>query len=415
MKVTDIDPEPPTAAIKKIMNESYKTGNKTIESWHRRQDGSKFPVEISGSYITYENKNLAFTLARNISERKQFERQLSLLNHALDQSKDAVYLMANQGQFLYVNDTACTMLGYDRQELLQMQVTDIDPDIQDFQIDRIKRQVIESGTYKFEARHRRKNNSIFPVEISISIINFENQLISFALVSDITERKNKEVLLQHQVQQIRSFSSKIIKAREIERRLIAHELHDEFGQILTGIKFSLEDIKHKTTDNGQDKINHIQKEIGQLINQIRNLSISLRPPLLDDLGLLTALKWHIERYSNSTGVLVDFLHHGIEHLIISDDNALVIFRIIQESLTNIARHANSQRAKVHLIYNENEILINICDDGKGFDLEYEMAHAKNIGIIGMRERLEDVGGVFSIKSKHGVGTEITAKIPINIK
>lgn len=420
MKISDIDADLSAEAIDQLGQEIRALGQTSIETRHKRRDGSIFPVEISGSVFEHDGQSIGISLARDITERKQAEYHLKILNHALNNSLDAAFLINEQLRFIYVNDTACRSLGYSRQELLSMKVTDIDPDLPAEVIKQLMQETLALGIHGVESRHRRRDGSIFPVEISASIVESEGQKIILTLVRNITERKQaenerqqKEVLLQKQMHQIRSFSSKIVKAREEERRSIAHELHDEFGQVLTGIKFSLEDLKRSGEYSTEEKIYNLQQDIGQLISRVRDLSMSLRPPLLDDLGLLPALQWHIERYTKQTGVQVNFNHEGIEQLIHLHDEKLVVFRIVQESLTNIARHAGVKKATVSLTANKSIIFVNVNDEGIGFDLNKEIGLSKSIGLIGMRERVENIGGICTIKTSPTKGTQLSFQIPIH--
>lgn len=208
----------------------------------------------------------------------------------------------------------------------------------------------------------------------------------------------------------------LIKAQEEERKKIARELHDEVGQTLTAIKINLEILRGKV---GSDLLSYIEESINLIdktIEQIRDISLNLRPSLLDNLGLKSAIKWYIEKQKSKAGIDIEYeLDFDQEKL--DPDYAITIFRIIQESITNIVRHAKAKKVFLSIKEEENSILINIEDDGVGFDVENiwnEVKEGRALGILGIKERVELLKGNLEIKSGKGEGTRIKITFPLQI-
>lgn len=215
---------------------------------------------------------------------------------------------------------------------------------------------------------------------------------------------------RHRIQEsLHSLSARLVQLQEEERRSIARELHDEIGQSLTGIKIALD----RTTQSCQTcrpDLTQISSEVVGLIEQVRNLSLSLRPTMLDDLGLLATLRWHLGRYTSQTGVKVHFkrgrLPRNLPH-----DVVTTAYRIVQEALTNVARHARTSEVMVSLRTDGHVLRMEVKDDGVGFDLD-RLPETGGVGLGGMRERVIAAGGSLTIESRPGCGTYILAELPL---
>jgi len=216
--------------------------------------------------------------------------------------------------------------------------------------------------------------------------------------------------------QLEVLSRRLVELQEAERRSLARELHDEVGQLLTGLRLLLLTDRRRFPGRPRDRRSRDTRRkmmsiIGELMKRIRALSMDLRPAMLDDLGLLPALRWHFERYADQTGVRVDFEPAGQEGRF-APALEIAAFRIIQEALTNVARHAGVTAASVALRAENDRLRIRIEDKGPGFDVESALRGASS-GLAGMRERARLMGGSLSIDSRPGgAGTRLTADIPI---
>ncbi len=202
----------------------------------------------------------------------------------------------------------------------------------------------------------------------------------------------------------------LVKVQEDERRSLSRELHDEIGQMLTGLQFTIKSIMVESTEEQKNKLDQIQILISVIISQIRELSINLRPSLLDDLGILPTLVWYFDRYEAKTGVRVSFDHQNLDQRL-SPELEITAFRIVQEALTNVARYAEADSAEVKINILESVMQVEIYDRGRGFDITL-LPKNQSVGLDGMRERAFAVGGIMEIHSQPGKGTHIHATLPI---
>jgi len=202
----------------------------------------------------------------------------------------------------------------------------------------------------------------------------------------------------------------LVKIQENERRSLSRELHDEIGQMLTGLQFTIKSILPQSTEEQKGKLDLIQIQISVIISQIRELSINLRPSLLDDLGILPTLIWYFDRYEAKTGIQVSFNHQNLDQRF-PPELETTTFRIVQEALTNIARYAETESTDVKIYVLETVIRIEIHDQGRGFDITI-LSKNQSLGLEGMRERAYAIGGVLEIQSQPGKGTHIFAALPI---
>ncbi|MEA5451615.1 PAS domain S-box protein [Leptolyngbya sp. CCNP1308] len=221
--------------------------------------------------------------------------------------------------------------------------------------------------------------------------------------------------VRHDRARLHALSSQLLEAQETERRFLAHELHDEVGQALTAVKLNLHRLD-RIADNpkASEPLQDCLSIVDGALQQVRNLSLDLRPSMLDDLGLVPALRWYINRHADRTGLQVTLVcDPPPEGLPTSTETAC--FRIVQEALTNIARHAQAQTVTITLEQTDRTLHLSIQDDGVGFDLE-AIGRAKtegtSLGLLGMEERGLLIGGQLTITSAPGEGTQISLRVPI---
>ncbi|GAB4538053.1 MAG: hypothetical protein Fur002_00910 [Anaerolineales bacterium] len=223
----------------------------------------------------------------------------------------------------------------------------------------------------------------------------------------LDERQRLEVIIKElhkKNAQLRELSSKIIQTQESERRRIAIELHDEIGQIVTALKMTLDANQH----NPQEALAKGREITAELFQRVREMSLNLRPSMLDDLGLFAALDELFKRFENQTGVAV---HHNINKMDERRFDGLIeisAFRVIQESLTNVARYANVKEVSVNIAVSPEQLKVEISDAGAGFDLREKNLNVST-GLSGMAERVRMAGGMFSIQSEPGKGAQISAE------
>ena len=210
----------------------------------------------------------------------------------------------------------------------------------------------------------------------------------------------------------RNYSRRLIEAQETERRRVSIELHDQVGQILTAVKMNLHSLKQQCT--APEVLASIENNIlviDEAVDQVRDLSVDLRPLLLDDFGLVVALRWYLDRQAKNYDIDVEFISQSLP-----DDTRFAweletaCFRIVQEAVTNVVRHAKAKKVSVVLQKSGPDLFLSISDDGIGFELEALRGSAATLGLRGMEERAEALGGSITINSAPETGTQISVCI-----
>lgn len=248
--------------------------------------------------------------------------------------------------------------------------------------------------------------------ISDGVVVLATAVLIFLLVRrSLATLQQSEQSLKDQAERLQVLSHKLLEAQENERQAIARELHDEIGQALTGLKLSLEMGERLPQEPARERMRGAVGVANDLISRVRNLSLDLRPAALDDLGLLPALLWHFERYTKQAGVHVDFRHQGLEGRRFERDTETVACRIIQEALTNVARHAHTQLVEVRVWVDDVALNLRVEDHGSGFDT-HALVGAVSSGLAGMEERASILGGSFTIDTQPGRGTNLEAELPL---
>lgn len=284
---------------------------------------------------------------------------------------------------------------------------------------------MEEGRDLLHTEHQlwRKNGEVFPVEITTTFFKEDGKIIQvISVLRDITERKRQEEVLrisearlaeaQHIAEDhLRALSHRLVRIQEEERRGIARELHDQIGQSLTVLGLLLDKAIRLPTEDVASNLREAQALVNELIGRVRELSFDLRPGMLDDLGLLPTLLWHLDRYSAKTQIKVDFKHSGLQKPF-TQGVRIAAYRIVQEALTNIMRHAKANEVAVAVWVDEDVLWVRIEDNGAGFQ-QNALAPDVSSDLYGMYERARSLGGNLTIESKPGMGTVIIARLPLS--
>ena len=236
-----------------------------------------------------------------------------------------------------------------------------------------------------------------------------NQIADAVALAAEKGRLYEEVRVGHE--RLEALSRRLLEVQEAERQHIARELHDEIGQALTALKLSLDTVAGLSIEGAAARLNDTRRQVNELLARVRNLALDLRPAMLDDLGLLPALLWLFERYSAQTGVQVNFEHRGLEHRFDAEIETAA-YRIVQEALTNVARHAGVQHVTVRAWTDASSLCVQIVDQGGGFDAEATAGSRVSSGVAGMRERALLLGGQLAVESARGKGTRVSAELPL---
>jgi signal transduction histidine kinase len=233
------------------------------------------------------------------------------------------------------------------------------------------------------------------------------------LVRDITERKHAEETIRRSEEELRNLTAYLHKLTELERTNIAREIHDDLGSDLTALKIDLSWLKKKVPKDDAaitERIEEMSLLVDKTVKAVKRISTDLRPGLLDDLGLAAAIEWQSEEFQKRTGIQCDVrIHAGDE--IVDRDRITAVFRIFQETLTNIARHAAATKAVVLLTVMDDSIELQVRDNGRGITKD-ELLNSRSFGLIGMRERVRIFGGDIAIKGIPDEGTTVSVRIPI---
>ncbi len=234
------------------------------------------------------------------------------------------------------------------------------------------------------------------------------------LYEDITER-------QWATEDLQRLSAQLMNAQEAERKRISRELHDELGQALTAMRINLASLESDllptlSAANGE-KLVETGRLLDEILDHVRELSLAFRPTMLDELGLVPTLRWYADRYAKRLGIEVEFEASGLENRLPTEIET-ALYRVVQEALTNIARHAQARRVHLHLARKGSKVTASIQDDGAGFDLEKRTATGppdSGAGLIGMRERIALLGGTFSLQAAPGRGTRLSVVVPVSLQ
>ncbi len=361
-------------------------------------------------------------LLTEVGERRRAEDALrkseDMLRGIFEHAPDTIVVIDRQGYIERVNAQVERMFGYRSEEILGRQVEELLPELF---IRRLKKQRAERVDYSslrpmgagLELHGRHKGGGEFPVEVMLSPIAVASGSLVIAIIRDITRRKQSDAALRESADRLKTLSRRLIEVQEAERRSLALELHDEIGQILTGLKLTLEMSARLPAQESQASILKAQVLVNDLMARARKLSLNLRPATLDHLGLLSALLGHIKQYSAQTQVHVLFKHSGLEGQRFPTEIETAAYRIVQEALTNVARHAETDEATVRVWADRHNLSIQIEDGGKGFDTATALAADNTSGLAGMRERAHLLGGNFIIESNPSGGTRLTAEFTVS--
>lgn len=258
------------------------------------------------------------------------------------------------------------------------------------------------------------------LEEEVRVRTAELEKINVELRNEIARREKFEKALQFSTTQIieysrrrKHLSKRLVELLEQDRRDMAMALHDHIGQILTTLKMDLELLRKKVTDEGARAVmeSAIEKA-SQAMSFSRNISQELRPAMLDTLGLVPSIESLITQVTQSSGLKITFFHRGIASKL-ANDKDLTLYRILQEALTNVLKHASARSVNITLIRKANSVLLTVEDDGSGFDQKQVTTSAKGfLGILIMKERAVQVGGTVDIETRPGKGTHLTARVPV---
>jgi len=394
---------------------TYRTAQdptwRTIQYWH-------FGIWLLGLTTIYAF--WFFSRRRTVEQARQEEDRRENETAFAAMAEGAVITDA-QGRMLWVNDAFCTIYGYTREEVIGQNPRILKSGRHDAAFySEFWQQLMQAGHWRGEVWNKRKTGEVFPEELSIQALRGpDGRIVRFiSIFSDITERKRNEEELQKQRQQLEESEARLRElaeflqtVREEERSRIARELHDEMGQALTALRIDLGWLRNKCSPLGTSTTDRVGAALGVVehsIVSLRRISEDLRPAMLDSLGLAAAVEHHVAQFSQRTGIPCH-LSMNREEFELDDRLATTVFRIVQETLTNVARHAAATEVSVQIDETEDGIRLSMRDNGRGFS---GAADKKTFGLLGMRERIAMLGGRLEIDSRPGHGTRIDGWLPL---
>jgi signal transduction histidine kinase len=240
-------------------------------------------------------------------------------------------------------------------------------------------------------------------------------LLHERLRGQVGDRKRAERQLQEYARHLQILNRRLIESQEAERRRLSRELHDEIGQTLTAIKVDIHAARRLPKDESEARLDDAISMVDGALERVRSLSLDLRPSLLDDLGLAPALRWYVDRLSQRASFTVSMTASDFQRRLPSELET-TCFRVVQEAVTNVIRHAQASHVDIELQIEEDEVLLTVRDNGTGFDVIAARGQGQrnfNLGLVGMQERVELLGGQLSILSQFGEGTELTARFDLS--
>ncbi len=383
-------------------------------------------MSISTSPILAQGEAAPITVVTtftDVTERKQANTDLRIAAAAFE-SQEGMMVTDTDGVILRVNRAFTEMTGYSAADALGQTPRLLQSGYHDSDFYRKMWDAIGSaGWWQGEIWERRKNGQVYPKLLTISAVKDDAGVITHYVGAqyDITERKNAEVAmlnlnrdLSESRQRVRGLAAQNEEMRESERKHIAREVHDELGQVLTALRMdiSLIDMRFGSLDPAvTDKVMDMRKLVDRAIQGVRNVAMNLRPPALD-MGLVPAIHWLSNEFSRNTTIKC-VLNARKGHIDLEEARAVVVFRIVQESLTNVTRYAEASLVNITIGHRGNELWVEVRDNGRGFDVDV-VTKGKSFGLLGMRERALALGGQVHISSVLGQGTVIGLMIPIEL-
>ena len=364
-------------------------------------------------------------IALDISARKQAEAALvaerNLLRTLIDHIPDLIFVKDTESRQLLNNAANLRLVGGEKDtEVVGKTVFDFYPHEQAQRYFDEDQRVMRSGQAQLNQEESvldRNGRERWLLSSKVPLRDIDGKCIGLVGIKrDITEHRQANLELAASRERLEVLSRQLIATQESERRHLARELHDEIGQALTGIKMNLKTLQQPMSDpEPATPVTEAIAIVDQTLQQVRSLALELRPSMLDDIGIVAALRWCLDRQARQAGFAAT-IHAGPSIGQLPPDISIACFRVAQESFTNIARHAEARHVRVEIRQLAEELELLVCDDGVGFDVPAARRRAtrgESIGLLGMEERIQLVGGQFEIASSPSDGTTIRARFPLS--
>jgi PAS domain S-box-containing protein len=356
----------------------------------------------------------------DITERKRAEeglrRQKEILQNIFDHIPVMVSFFDEEGRLVLANREWERVGGLTLEEVRER---DVDVIAEGYPDSRERQRVLDfiaesSGEWE-DFRTRMRDGRVIDTSWAAVRLSDGTRL---TIGQDVTERKRAEAQLRANAERLRALSASLATAREEEATRIAREIHDELGGALTGLRWDLESLARDFSDPSKsprpevarERLEAMLRQTDATVGALRRITQELRPSVLDDLGLAAALEWQAQQFQTRTGIECN-CDCPLEDLDLTEAQATAVFRIFQESLTNILRHARADRVDISMRLESGKFVLTVRDNGRGIT-EQQRAGQNTLGLLGMRERARLVGGEVEIEGVKGRGTTVTVRLPV---
>jgi PAS domain S-box-containing protein len=387
-----------------------------VEVELHRSDGELLPVEISvAPIIGTEDVAIGQVMVlRDLTERRLAAQASALKDYRdlVENAHDAVLILATDGTVLEVNQRMRELYRFSPHEIAGLSLEDLAMDRS--QVRRLLQETLAKGSCRgVEMVHFRNDANEMVVEVNASLVRYRERQAILTINRDVTERNRSEQALKQSEEQLRRLAGHLESAREQERVAVARAIHDELGQQLTALKLDLSWTRKHLPESAAklvEKIGSMVNLVDRAIETVQRVALGLRPSLLDTLGLAAAMEWLVEDLAERSGIEINLEIEPAEPEL-DERMTVTLFRVLQESLNNVIRHASASQVTVSLLCSDGEAELRVRDDGIGISAE-QVEAADSIGIIGMQERARALGGEIKIQGYPDIGTNVTICIPV---
>jgi PAS domain S-box-containing protein len=335
-----------------------------------------------------------------------YDRYETLFNGA----EDALFLTDRDGVIIDCNRSAYERIGYKKSDLVGINALELLPKQRTPAVEAARKRLAEEGRVVYLGEHRRRDGSVFPVEMIATFVTYEGKPATLTVSRDVTKRVEAE-------RQIRSLTQELIKAQENERQRVSRDLHDDLAQTLSTLKIHCATLFDggACDDKTRERLDRIATLLTGSIRAVRRMAYQLSSPYLEQLGLDESLQQYCEETEAGNGLRVEYSSVGLSDVEIPLEAQINLYRVAQEALNNVRKHAHAKRAEMRVVADEEGLTLSIEDDGVGFDVERQLNDSiekRTMGLRSMRERVRLLEGELSITSKHGGGSTIVVEIPL---
>ena len=371
---------------------------------------------------TVELEGAVAKLEGEIAERKSVQTKLHQLSWVFRDAADPIIIEDLSGTIIEINREAERSYGWSRDELIGKSIKNLLlPDRYQFAWE-LRQQCLNGHEVRnWEGYRVDKYGRVFPTLVTAFPLMDENGRIEFVttITKDISIIKNLELELRDSQRRLKEFSRKSIEALEADRKAVSRELHDSIGGNLAAIKFAMESIVKKIAEKPDAATTSLEKTISHLaetIKECKRISANLRPEIIDDRGLLPTIDWHTRQFSQHYNQIKIIQQLDVDEREVPELLKIVIYRVIQEALNNAAMHSKADTIYIRLKKSGNYFEAEVEDNGRGFDFK-EVSNCSDrssgFGLKSMRERVEIIGGSFSVHSLMGAGTRVRIAVPVD--